>query len=51
MVEDHGIREIGYEELRTVRGGSIWSKIKSVAKWVKKHVVATGKSIGITGKF
>lgn len=45
------IRPVGEDELRSVRGGSIWGKIKSAAKWVKDHVVATFNSIGYKGKF
>ena len=42
-----GIQAIGDEELRSVRGGGIISGLKRAAKWVKKHVVATTKSIAV----
>jgi hypothetical protein len=47
MEEAQGIQAIGDEELRSVRGGGIISRLKSAAKWVKKHVVATTKSIAV----
>jgi hypothetical protein len=45
------IRPVGEEELRTVRGGGILSRIKSAARWVKKHVVIGLRSVGIKGTF
>lgn len=52
LTDGPGIRTVGDEELRTVRGGkSIWGSIKDGAKWVKNHVVATLHSIGFKGTF
>jgi len=45
------IQEVSDEELRSVRGGSVWSGIKSAAKWVKNHVVIGLNKIGIKGTF
>lgn len=44
---EHGIQAVGDEELSSVRGGGIISRLKAAAKWVKKHVVATTKSIAV----
>jgi hypothetical protein len=47
-----GVRTVGDDELRTVRGGkSIWGHIKAGARWVKDHVVITLHSIGFKTKF
>ena len=52
MTEElQGFQAVGDEELRSVRGGSIWGRIKSAAKWVKKHVVIGLNKIGIKGTF
>ncbi|MEV7343602.1 hypothetical protein [Streptomyces sp. NPDC093544] len=40
------------DELRRIRGGrSIWSRVKSAAKWAKDHVVIGLRYIGIKGRF
>lgn len=46
-----GIRAVGDEELSTVFGGSLWSGLKKVGRWIKNHVTATLHSIGIKGTF
>ena len=54
LTDGAGIRTVGDEELRTVRGGkSLWGHIKSAAQWVGDHVKATAHSIviGIKGTF
>lgn len=47
MKDAQGIRLVADEELRTVRGAGIISGLKRAAKWIKKHVVATTKSIAV----
>ena len=39
------------DELSHVVGGSIWSSIKSAARWVKNHVFVDGKNkvVGVKG--
>jgi hypothetical protein len=49
--EPLGIRTVEEEELRSVRGGTFWSRLKSVGRWIKNHVVIGLHSIGIKGKF
>jgi hypothetical protein len=47
-----GIQLISDDELRLVRGGkSFWDRVKGAGRWIKKHVVATLKSIGIQWGF
>ena len=50
-VDDTGMVPVSDDELRMVQGGSIWGRIKKAAGWVKDHVVATAKSIGVKFKF
>ena len=45
-----GIRTVGDEELRTVRGGKDPWYVRA-AVWAKEHVKATLHSIGIGGTF
>jgi hypothetical protein len=45
---------VSAEELMLVEGGSVVSKLKKAAKWVKDHIVITvGKviGVGVGGKF
>jgi hypothetical protein len=51
MDQENGMQRVPDDELSLVSGGSIWSGIKSAARWVKDHVVLGLKSIGIKGKF
>ena len=40
------------EELRAIRGGrSFWDRVKSAAKWVKDHVVAGARRLGLKWTF
>lgn len=39
------IRKVATTEMDSVRGGSVWGKIKAAAGWVKDHIVITAKSI------
>ena len=45
------IRSVTDDELRQVRGGSLWSRLKDAAVWVKDHVVIGLNKIGLKGKF
>lgn len=49
LTDGPGIRTVGDQELRTVRGGRSW--IGRAWDWAKKHVVATLHSIGYKGTF
>lgn len=52
MDDGWGLRPVGDEELRLVRGGrSFWGTVKAAAKWVKNHVVAGLNKIGYKGTF
>jgi hypothetical protein len=46
-----GIETVTDDELRSVRGGSIWSGIKRVARWAKDHVVIGLHKLGFKGTF
>ena len=46
-----GIQTVTDDELRLVRGGSIWGAIKRAARWAKDHIVITLKSIGGIWRF
>ena len=51
MKDVREMRTVGDDELRLVRGGSFWSRVKAAARWVKDHVVIGLNKIGIKGKF
>lgn len=52
MIEDgKRIKLLTDDELSRVRGGSIWSRLKAAARWVKDHVVIGLNKIGLKGKF
>ena len=52
MIEDgKRINPVTDDELSRVRGGSFWSGVKKVGRWIKDHVVIGLQSIGIKGKF
>ena len=45
--------ELSDAELEMVSGGSLWSRIKSAARWVKDHVYVdtSNNAGGVKGKF
>jgi len=45
------VRVVDDDELRLVRGGSFFNRLKKAAKWVKDHVVIGLKYIGYKRTF
>jgi hypothetical protein len=47
-----GFRQLNVAEMRRVEGGkSFWGWVKSVVKWVARHIGFDGHSISIKGRW